>query len=190
VTLILIFQILFFLAAFFLVALILLQESKGGGITAVGISGVENIIGARNPLRKLTVGFTIAFVILILAIGVSIIRAQQGATPVIPAPTELQPAVPGAATASTGEQISTPVPGSASATGAARAIPAAPRTSAPAIPAQEAAPEVPAAEQPARGNATAPAAVTGPVSAQPTPAAAAAVASATTEKKADNLPGR
>ncbi|MFH0910419.1 MAG: preprotein translocase subunit SecG [Planctomycetota bacterium] len=76
--------ILFGFVAFCIVVLVLLQESKGGGIAAVGIAGVDNIIGARNPLRKLTVVFSILFLLLILGIGVSINKAQKTVIPEIP----------------------------------------------------------------------------------------------------------
>lgn len=41
--------ILFAFVSFCIVSLVLLQESKGGGIAAMGVSGMDNLVGARNP---------------------------------------------------------------------------------------------------------------------------------------------
>lgn len=68
--------ILFGFCALCIIALILLQESKGGGIAAMGVPGMDNIIGARNPLRRLTIYFGIAFLLLMLGINMSLSRKQ------------------------------------------------------------------------------------------------------------------
>lgn len=62
---------------FCLIMVILLQEGKGGGITAMGGAAMDSFIGAKNPLRKITVVFSIIFLVLVLAIGVSI-NSQKG----------------------------------------------------------------------------------------------------------------
>ncbi len=72
----LILGILFGFVALCIIALILLQESKGGGIAAMGVPGMDNIIGARNPLRRLTIYFGIAFLLLMLGINMALSNKQ------------------------------------------------------------------------------------------------------------------
>lgn len=69
-----IFGVLLGIVVFFLIILILLQESKGGGIAAIGGGAMDSFIGGKNPLRKITVIFSILFLVLVLAIGVTINR--------------------------------------------------------------------------------------------------------------------
>jgi protein translocase SecG subunit len=73
--------VIFGFLAFCMVALILLQESKGGGIAAMGVPGMDNIMGARNPLRRLTVVFAILMLLIIFGINVVIQRQTRATIP-------------------------------------------------------------------------------------------------------------
>lgn len=82
--------IIFAFVSFCIVALVLLQESKGGGIAAMGVSGMDNLVGARNPLRKLTVIFSIIFLLIVM--GINIILSRN-AREEIPAALDEPPAI-------------------------------------------------------------------------------------------------
>ena len=56
--------VLFGLCALLMTVAILLQESKGGGLAALGGTRAESAFGASNPLRKLTVVLSIIFFVL------------------------------------------------------------------------------------------------------------------------------
>jgi protein translocase SecG subunit len=73
--------ILFGFVSLCIILLVLIQESKGGGISALGGAAMDNLIGGRNPLRKITVIFCCIFLVLVLAIGVSINKAQKNDVP-------------------------------------------------------------------------------------------------------------
>lgn len=111
--------VIFGFSAFCLVGLILLQESKGGGIAAMGVPGMENLMGARNPLRKLTVAFAIIFLLLVLAIGALVNRQQDAVVPegLAPAKDESAPAA-GTAEAPPGTADAAPQAGGSSQTAA------------------------------------------------------------------------
>jgi len=74
--------LIFFVVAFLVIGMILLQEGKGGGIAAMGGAAMDNMVGGRNPLRKMTAYFLVAFVVLVLVINYSIKqRGKQSAAP-------------------------------------------------------------------------------------------------------------
>lgn len=80
--------ILFFLLAFLLICAILLQEGKGGGLAAMSGAVTDSVMGAKNPLRRLTVYFFICFITLVLGLNYYINTAQDasinpGLTPVL-----------------------------------------------------------------------------------------------------------
>ena len=52
------------IVALLMLGAVLLQESKGGGLAALGGTRAESAFGASNPLRKLTVGLSIIFFLL------------------------------------------------------------------------------------------------------------------------------
>jgi protein translocase SecG subunit len=56
--------VLFGICALLMIVAILLQESKGGGLAALGGTRAESAFGASNPLRKMTVVLSILFFIL------------------------------------------------------------------------------------------------------------------------------
>jgi protein translocase SecG subunit len=60
--------IVFFLVAFLIVGLVLLQEGKGGGLTGMS-TGMDGVMGAKNPLRRMTAYLFVIFVL--LAIGIN-----------------------------------------------------------------------------------------------------------------------
>lgn len=61
------------LCALLLIVAILLQESKGGGLAALGGTRAESAFGASNPLRKMTTVLSIVFLVLagVLSIGLA-----------------------------------------------------------------------------------------------------------------------
>ncbi|MCC8179373.1 MAG: preprotein translocase subunit SecG [Planctomycetes bacterium] len=63
-----IFLIVFFFVSFLIVGLVLLQEGKGGGLTGMS-TGMDGVMGAKNPLRKMTAWLFVLFVL--LAIGIN-----------------------------------------------------------------------------------------------------------------------
>lgn len=69
------FLIVFFLVAFLIVALVLLQEGKGGGLTGMS-TGMDGVMGAKNPLRKMTAYLFVVFVL--LAIGINYYFHRRG----------------------------------------------------------------------------------------------------------------
>ena len=54
-------QVLFVLVSLLITFAILLQEGKGGGLSALAGGSSQQIIGTSNPLRRLTVILAIAF---------------------------------------------------------------------------------------------------------------------------------
>lgn len=62
------FLIVFFFVSFLIVGLVLLQEGKGGGLTGMS-TGMDGVMGAKNPLRKMTAWLFVLFVL--LAIGIN-----------------------------------------------------------------------------------------------------------------------
>ncbi len=63
-----IFMIVFFLVALMIVGLVLLQEGKGGGLTGMS-TGMDGVMGAKNPLRKITAWLFVFFVLMCLGIN-------------------------------------------------------------------------------------------------------------------------
>ena len=57
-------QVLFFIVTILMVFAILLQEGKGGGLAALGGTRAEGVVGATNPIRRLTVVLAILFFLL------------------------------------------------------------------------------------------------------------------------------
>lgn len=105
------FMAVFFFIVLLMIGLILLQEGKGGGLAGMA-SGMDGVMGGRNPLRRWTAYFFIAF--LVLTIGINKYLYEQSASPIgeglkaeEPAPkpdlgttdTEVSKAEPAAATA-------------------------------------------------------------------------------------------
>lgn len=89
--------VLFFVVAFLLVAIILLQEGKGGGLAAMSGAMTDSVMGAKNPLRKLTVYLFVIFIGLIIGLNVYINRENSvqlapGLAPVMPAAANIKPA--------------------------------------------------------------------------------------------------
>lgn len=77
--------VIYGLIGLILMLAILLQESKGGGLAALGGTRAESAFGASNPLRKLTTVLSIIFLILAgalslaLAPGKSVAEEKQAA---------------------------------------------------------------------------------------------------------------
>ena len=57
-------QVLFFIVTILMIFAILLQEGKGGGLAALGGTRAEGVVGATNPIRRLTVVLAIMFFLL------------------------------------------------------------------------------------------------------------------------------
>lgn len=56
--------VIYGIVALLMLGAVLLQESKGGGLAALGGTRAESAFGASNPLRRLTVGLSIIFFLL------------------------------------------------------------------------------------------------------------------------------
>jgi len=52
------------LAALLMIGAVLLQEGKGGGLSALGGTPAESAFGASNPIRRMTVVLSIVFFLL------------------------------------------------------------------------------------------------------------------------------
>ncbi len=63
-----IFLLVFFFVSLLIVGLVLLQEGKGGGLTGMS-TGMDGVMGAKNPLRRMTAWLFVLFVL--LAIGIN-----------------------------------------------------------------------------------------------------------------------
>ena len=57
-------QVLFLIVTLLMIFAILLQEGKGGGLAALGGTRAEGVVGATNPIRRLTVVLAILFFLL------------------------------------------------------------------------------------------------------------------------------
>ena len=68
--LIIIAQVLFVLTALLMAFSILLQEGKGGGLSALAGGASQQVIGTSNPLRRLTI------VLAVLFFGVAVFLAK------------------------------------------------------------------------------------------------------------------
>lgn len=62
------FLIVFFFVFFLIVGLVLLQEGKGGGLTGMS-TGMDGVMGAKNPLRRMTAWLFVFFVLLTVSIN-------------------------------------------------------------------------------------------------------------------------
>ena len=63
-----VFLLVFFFISFCIVGLVLLQEGKGGGLTGMS-TGMDGVMGAKNPLRRMTAYLFVAFVVMCLGIN-------------------------------------------------------------------------------------------------------------------------
>lgn len=136
--------ILFVILAFLLICSILLQEGKGGGLAAMGGAMTDSVMGAKNPMRRMTVYFFICFIVVVLALNYNINQDNSGS--IAPGLTVTpEPTIPAATT----EDVKTPA--DAPATLPAADVPATPAT------ATETAPAAPATA-PATPTTTTPAA--------------------------------
>jgi len=81
--------VLYALCALILVVAILLQESKGGGLAALGGTRAESAFGASNPLRRMTVVISVVFFVLAGVLSLWLAPAKpifKGSKPPAPAP--------------------------------------------------------------------------------------------------------
>lgn len=85
------------LAALLMIGAVLLQEGKGGGLSALGGTPAESAFGASNPIRRMTVVLSIIF--FLLAGFLSYISSRSRLRFERPAsqPTQTAPAQPGGA---------------------------------------------------------------------------------------------
>lgn len=80
--------VVFVLVALLMIVAILLQESKGGGLAALGGTRAESAFGASNPLRKMTTVLAVIFLLLssFLALQLkgkaSVLKGEKKETPV------------------------------------------------------------------------------------------------------------
>ncbi len=72
------------IAAVLMIGAILLQEGKGGGLSALGGTQAESAFGASNPIRRMTVVLSILF--FLLAGFLSFMSARPSVSPGIEAP--------------------------------------------------------------------------------------------------------
>ncbi|MCD8140668.1 MAG: preprotein translocase subunit SecG [Planctomycetaceae bacterium] len=62
------FILIFLFLSILIVGLVLLQEGKGGGLTGMS-AGMDGVMGAKNPLRRMTAYLFTFFVVMCLAIN-------------------------------------------------------------------------------------------------------------------------
>lgn len=62
------FMIVFFVVSLAIVGLVLLQEGKGGGLTGMS-TGMDGVMGAKNPLRRMTAYLFTFFILMCLGIN-------------------------------------------------------------------------------------------------------------------------
>lgn len=74
------FIIIFFIVAFLIVGLVLLQEGKGGGLTGMS-TGMDGVMGAKNPLRRMTAYLFVFFVLLTISINWYFHQRDDAAVP-------------------------------------------------------------------------------------------------------------
>jgi protein translocase SecG subunit len=135
------FLIAFFVVSLFIVGLVLLQEGKGGGLTGMS-TGMDGVMGAKNPLRRMTSYLFIIFVVMCLAINMYFHSREDTSLPAgIPMTPRTTVAIPEAAGETVPEGALRPEAGATESAA----------TEAPAAPA-------PAAEAEAEAEAPAPAA--------------------------------
>ncbi len=61
-------MLVFFFVSFLIVGMVLLQEGKGGGLTGMS-TGMDGVMGAKNPLRRMTAYLFTFFVLMCLTIN-------------------------------------------------------------------------------------------------------------------------
>ncbi len=61
-------MLVFFFVSFLIVGMVLLQEGKGGGLTGMS-TGMDGVMGAKNPLRRMTAYLFTLFVLMCLTIN-------------------------------------------------------------------------------------------------------------------------
>lgn len=74
------FLIVFFIVSFLIVGLVLLQEGKGGGLTGMS-AGMDGVMGAKNPLRRMTAYLFVFFVLLAVTINWYFHQGENAALP-------------------------------------------------------------------------------------------------------------
>gem|GEM_PF-1676903 len=74
------FLIVFFLVSFLIVGLVLLQEGKGGGLTGMS-AGMDGVMGAKNPLRRMTAYLFVLFVLMAICINWYFHQRDETAVP-------------------------------------------------------------------------------------------------------------
>lgn len=62
------FLCVFFFISLLIVGLVLLQEGKGGGLTGMS-TGMDGVMGTKNPLRRMTAYFFVVFVLMCVFIN-------------------------------------------------------------------------------------------------------------------------
>jgi protein translocase SecG subunit len=72
-------------AAVFMIGAILLQEGKGGGLSALGGTQAESAFGASNPIRRMTVVLAVLF--FLLAGFLSFMSSRESLSPGTEQPT-------------------------------------------------------------------------------------------------------
>ncbi|MCC8166104.1 MAG: preprotein translocase subunit SecG [Planctomycetes bacterium] len=60
--------LVFFFISFLIVGMVLLQEGKGGGLTGMS-TDMDGVMGAKNPLRRMTAYLFVFFVIMCVGIN-------------------------------------------------------------------------------------------------------------------------
>jgi protein translocase SecG subunit len=75
--------VLYGMTALLMLGAVLLQESKGGGLAALGGTRAESAFGASNPLRRMTVVLSVIFFLLasVLSIALSPKRSVTATAP-------------------------------------------------------------------------------------------------------------
>jgi len=72
------------IAAVFMIGAILLQEGKGGGLSALGGTQAESAFGASNPIRRMTVVLAVLF--FLLAGFLSFMSSRESLSPGVEEP--------------------------------------------------------------------------------------------------------
>ncbi len=71
--------LVFFFISFLIVGMVLLQEGKGGGLTGMS-TGMDGVMGAKNPLRRMTAYLFVFFVIMCIGINLYFHNTRQDAS--------------------------------------------------------------------------------------------------------------
>ena len=141
--------LVFLFVAGLMILMILLQEGKGGGLTGMS-SGMDQVMGARNPLRRWTAYFFVGFVVIAIFINWRLFARGQhdiplgDASPAVVIP----PVTPPAAAGTSGALVSPSVVPSGEGEGTETATPPIEVVNGPAVPSTEPANPPPEAETP------------------------------------------